>query len=108
MKKIVSVGFTILLVLVTSIAYPDDPCLVIDTGGHKAIINYVIFTSDGRYLVSAADDKVVQLGKSPLRKKWGHGGVTKALNEGLSGEADGYGGQCFRSTSPRILRSRDS
>jgi WD40 repeat protein len=37
------------------------PILQIDTGGHKAIIRDVIFTKDGRYLVSASDDKTVRV-----------------------------------------------
>jgi len=35
--------------------------LQIDPGGHKSMINDVTFTSDGRYLVSAGNDKVVRV-----------------------------------------------
>lgn len=39
----------------------EKPILEIDTGGHKAIIKDVIFTSDGKHLVSASDDKTVRV-----------------------------------------------
>ena len=39
----------------------EKPVLVIDPGGHKAIINDVIFTRDGRYLVSASNDKTIRV-----------------------------------------------
>ncbi|MDM8554485.1 caspase family protein [Desulfococcaceae bacterium HSG7] len=39
----------------------SPPILAIDTGGHKAKIQDVIFTNDGKYLVSASDDKTVRI-----------------------------------------------
>ncbi len=39
----------------------SKPIFTIDTGGHKAKIQDVIFTSDGRYLVSASDDKTIRV-----------------------------------------------
>ncbi|MBW2708813.1 MAG: WD40 repeat domain-containing protein [Deltaproteobacteria bacterium] len=39
----------------------EKPVLVIDPGGHKAIIRDVIFTRDGRYLVSASGDKTIRV-----------------------------------------------
>ena len=39
----------------------EEPILTIDTGGHKALIRDVIFTSDGKYLVSASDDKTIRV-----------------------------------------------
>ncbi|WP_069472358.1 WD40 repeat domain-containing protein [Candidatus Marithrix sp. Canyon 246] len=44
-----------------TISFRAPPILQIDTGGHKSKINDVRFTSDGRYLVSAADDKLVRI-----------------------------------------------
>jgi len=39
----------------------DQPVLMLDTGGHQSLIRNVVFTADGKYLVSAADDKVVRV-----------------------------------------------
>ena len=39
----------------------DEPRLVIDTGGHASLIRDVIFTRDGKQLISAGDDKVVRV-----------------------------------------------
>ncbi len=39
----------------------ETPILVIDSGGHMAKIKDIMFTSDGRYLVSAAYDKTVRV-----------------------------------------------
>lgn len=40
---------------------PPPPILQIDPGGHKALIRDVAFTPDGRYLVSASNDKVIRV-----------------------------------------------
>ncbi|VFM97578.1 MAG: WD40 repeat [Candidatus Kentron sp. G] len=49
----------------------DTPQLVIDTGGHKAVINDVLFTPDGKRLVSVSDDKTIRVwdvqGGEPVR-----------------------------------------
>ncbi|MDM8562505.1 WD40 repeat domain-containing protein [Candidatus Marithioploca araucensis] len=37
------------------------PILQIDPGGHKSLIKDVTFTPDGRYLVSASDDKLIRV-----------------------------------------------
>ncbi len=39
----------------------DDPRLVIDPGGHTALIKQIIFTRDGRHLISAGDDKMIRV-----------------------------------------------
>ena len=51
----------ILMGLLASVVYAEEPRLVIDTGGHQAVINDIIFTRDGKYLVSAGNDKVVRV-----------------------------------------------
>lgn len=45
----------------SKIVLAQKPILTIDTGGHKAVITDVMFTKDGRYLVSASDDKTVRV-----------------------------------------------
>jgi len=42
-------------------AVTEKPILAIDTGGHKAVIRDVIFTKDGKYIVSAAEDKTIRV-----------------------------------------------
>jgi WD40 repeat protein len=39
----------------------QSPVLSIDTGGHMAKIQDIMFTRDGKYLVSASDDKTVRI-----------------------------------------------
>ena len=39
----------------------DEPRLEIDSGGHQASISVVSFTHDGKFLISAGDDKVVRV-----------------------------------------------
>lgn len=50
-----------LLLVPTAVRATDDVRLVIDSGGHTALILKVIFTHDGRYLVSAGNDKVIRV-----------------------------------------------
>ena len=66
MKKFIILTLTLLSIAgipITARTAPSTspPILQIDTGGHKSLIGDVTFTSDGRYLVSAADDKVVRV-----------------------------------------------
>ena len=42
-------------------AQDSAPQLMLDTGGHMAIIKGLAFTPDGKQLVSAADDKVIRI-----------------------------------------------
>lgn len=39
----------------------ERPQLMLDTGGHMAIINAIAFTPDGKQLVSASDDKTIRI-----------------------------------------------
>jgi WD40 repeat protein len=39
----------------------DKPILMLDTGGHQAKMRSITFTPDGKYLVSAGNDKVVRV-----------------------------------------------
>ncbi len=39
----------------------EEPALIIDTGGHQATIRDVMFTSDGKYLLSVSDDKTIRI-----------------------------------------------
>ena len=39
----------------------SDPLLMLDTGGHMALIKDIAFTPDGTQLVSASDDKVIRV-----------------------------------------------
>jgi WD40 repeat protein len=50
-----------LLILSTTTLAAEKPILQIDPGGHKALIRDIVFTADGRYLVSASDDKVIRV-----------------------------------------------
>ena len=62
MKKILILTLlTTITILTTLAAANQDPILTIDTGGHKAVIKDVIFTNDGRYLVSASNDKTIRV-----------------------------------------------
>jgi WD40 repeat protein len=56
--------FSLIFIMVFSCVSPtfgEDPVLVIEPGGHKAMIRDVIFTKDGSSLVSASDDKTVMV-----------------------------------------------
>jgi WD40 repeat protein len=49
------------LALLGAALWAEDPRLVIESGGHLSQIKFVAFTRDGKYLVSAGDDKVVRV-----------------------------------------------
>ena len=40
---------------------PTSPIPQLDTGGHDSLIKDIVFTQDGRYLVSAGEDKLVRV-----------------------------------------------
>lgn len=60
MKRLLPFLLIIIIVIPVN-AIADKPTLIIDTGGHKAKICDVIFTSNGRHLVSASDDKTIRV-----------------------------------------------
>ncbi len=39
----------------------ERPILQLDTGGHQALVESLAFTPDGKFIVSAGDDKVVRI-----------------------------------------------
>ncbi|MGO9170542.1 MAG: caspase family protein [Rhodomicrobium sp.] len=51
----------VLWLLVASVQAEETPILQLDTGGHLSIIRDLVFTPDGKFLVSAADDKVIRV-----------------------------------------------
>ena len=53
--------FLIIILFIPVRGLADKPILSIDTGGHKARINDLVFTKDGRYLVSASNDKTIRV-----------------------------------------------
>ncbi len=50
-----------LISLASAAVSADAPVLMLDTGGHMAMIRSVIFTPDGSQLISASDDKTVRV-----------------------------------------------
>ncbi|MCU1329294.1 MAG: hypothetical protein JWN34_4664, partial [Bryobacterales bacterium] len=48
-------------VLCSTLCLADEPSLVIDNGGHTSVIRGLAFTSDGRRLISAGEDKVIRI-----------------------------------------------
>lgn len=72
----------------------EPPILALDTGGHMALIRSVLFTPDGKQLLSAGDDKVIRVwdvdsGKTvrTLRGQIGDGGRGKIYALALSPDA---------------------
>jgi WD40 repeat protein len=60
MKRLLS--FLLIIILFIPLhAFADKPILTIDTGGHKDTIQDIMFTKDGKYLVSASDDKTIRV-----------------------------------------------
>jgi len=51
----------VLLLAFAVCGFADEPRLALNTGGHTSVINDLIFTRDGKYLISAGDDKVIRV-----------------------------------------------
>lgn len=51
----------LLLALAVSVQAREAPILSLDTGGHMSLIRTVLFTHDGKRLISSADDKVIRI-----------------------------------------------
>ena len=61
MGRLLSFFLIIILFISPSHAFAETPILTIDTGGHKSVIRDIMFSHDGRYLVSASDDKTIRV-----------------------------------------------
>ena len=61
--RIVAIVFSWLVLLMGTAGAQtaDKPQLMLDTGGHMALIRGIAFTPDGRQLVSASDDKTIRV-----------------------------------------------
>jgi WD40 repeat protein/esterase/lipase superfamily enzyme len=61
--NIARVAFSLILLASASVARAADnaPQLMLDTGGHMALIRVLAFTPDDNQLVSAGDDKVIRV-----------------------------------------------
>ncbi|MGI9382991.1 MAG: hypothetical protein ACR2PO_07540, partial [Methyloligellaceae bacterium] len=51
----------LIMVVACPAAAEDQPLLQLETGGPMAIVRSLVFTADGRQLVSASDDKVIRV-----------------------------------------------
>ena len=75
----------------TAVQEPDtSPRLVLEAGGHQAVIRKLIFTADGRELISVSDDKSIRV--------WSvsNDGSKAELSRTIRGQiGDGRAGQIF-------------
>jgi WD40 repeat protein len=81
----------IIILFIPLRALAEESILTIDTGGHKATIWELIFNKDGRYLVSASDDKTIRVWNTStgevvrvLRANIGAGNEGKIIAAALS------------------------
>jgi WD40 repeat protein len=61
MTRALAVPLTVALLLIGTLALADEPLLVVESRGHQSRVQDVLFTRDGRYLVSSGDDKVIRV-----------------------------------------------
>ena len=84
MKQLKAIlSLTILLMSFNTFSQ-DKPMLVIDPKGHSARINDVMFTADGKTLISVSDDKTISVWNSTngeLRKT-----IRGEIGEGANGK----------------------
>lgn len=57
------IAASLLMILPAAAQGPQRPTLqlMLDTGGHMALINGLVFTPDGKQIVTASDDKVIRV-----------------------------------------------
>jgi WD40 repeat protein len=46
---------------ITAARGEDTPILMLDTGGHAALVKGLQFSHSGKYLISAGEDKVIRI-----------------------------------------------
>src|SRR5262249_50213820 len=59
--RITEARVTLLAGQVVPVVVAGNPVLMLDTGGHMALIRSGLFTRDGTQIVSASDDKVIRV-----------------------------------------------
>jgi WD40 repeat protein len=65
-----------------------DPRLVLEAGGHRAVIRALLFTADGRELVSVSDDKAIRAWS--VSSDGSRTGLARTIRRQIEG---GHGGQ---------------
>ena len=62
LKRIYTISFVLIISFcLTHSAYAEEPILVIEPQGHSAMISSVLFTPDGKSLISVSNDKTIRL-----------------------------------------------
>lgn len=82
LESISQLFLTLIVILAGSVAEARKPILQLDTGGHMALIRDIVFTPDGRRLISASDDKTIRVWDLETKR-------TVKILRGQIDEADG-------------------